>query len=92
MSIVVESFISVILITYVDNIPDKDDFLGTFQQLEQFLDIGIHRDDLTSVIELFNWYPIECEELKNYKVRQQETHCQTKNTDISAICLSAYMP
>ena len=51
--------------TQVDNIPDKYDSLSTFQQLEQLLVIGINRNELTGVIKLFNWSPIECEELNN---------------------------
>ena len=51
--------------TLFDNIPNKDDILGTFQQLEQLLGIGIKIDELTGVIQLFNWSPIEYEELNN---------------------------
>ena len=46
-----------------DNMPTKDDRLGTFQQLEQLIGIGIRREQLTDVVGLFEWTRVECDEL-----------------------------
>ena len=58
----------------VDNIPDKDDSLGTFQQLGQLIGIFISINELTSITKLFNWSPIEYEDLNSLQ------SATTKNT------------
>ena len=50
-----------------NNLPNEDDTMGTFQQIEQLVGIGIKRDQLTSVNSLFLWSDEELTALDNLK-------------------------
>ena len=49
------------------------------------------RDELTGVIDLFNWSPIECDELKNLQSAITRNTLPEKSTNMYAICLSVHM-
>ena len=49
------------------NLPNQDDTMRAFQKFEQLIGIGITRDKLTSIDELFNWSEEELTGLNNLK-------------------------
>ena len=49
------------------NMPSQDDILGNFQQIEQLIGIGIERQNLTIINNLFEWSEQEIKELSQLK-------------------------
>ena len=50
-----------------ENLPIEDVKLGNPQQLEQSIGIGMKKENLTSVIDLFAWLDVEVSELTALK-------------------------
>ena len=73
------------------NRPNQDDKMGTFQQLEQLIGIGMTRDKLTSINELFTWSDEELTGLNNLKgVASRNTLADKKYKHICYLFELAY--
>jgi len=73
------------------NRSNQDDKMGTFQQLEQLIGIGITRDKLTSINALFTWSDEELTGLNNLKgVASRNTLADKKYKHICYLFELAY--